>query len=379
TNLINNVETVLNGKLINNYTEWKNALNDAQSILLKNEVVKDGLKKALDIDIDSRIKFQRSVLEVAYTLFPDDLSESVSKIYNATKDPISFVIASHYLLNSEQNNIDKLVVSQKLIEKFPNYKDDEIIKELHNDLSDYNKLVTKPDLAELLSHPFQNGKTIVYSFHRKNRIYPGITIIKKPNGELVKNEDGTIFQIAQLALSYSNLPYYIPNGNTPQGIYSIVGVYISPTETIGPTPNILVRSPFEVSPEIFYHNKNSNSKWNEIDYINLLPSAWKEYEPIYHSYKAGKIGRKLIIMHGSTDETSFFKEFPYYPLTPTKGCLSSKEIWSDLNGKCIESDQAKLVNAFRSVRQKKGFLVVIELDDQNKPISLSEIEKYIKK
>ncbi len=169
----------------------------------------------------------------------------------------------------------------------------------------------------------------------------------------------------------------MPNGNTPQGIYSIVGVYISPTETIGPTPNILVRSPFEVRTEIFYHNKNSVSNWNQIDYENLLPDTWKNYEPIYQSYKAGKIGRKLIIMHGSTDETKFFKEFPYYPLTPTKGCLSSKEIWSELNGKCIESDQVQLINAFRSAKQKKGFLVVIELDDQNKPISLNEIEKYI--
>ena len=380
TNLIKNIETTLKGNLIDNYNEWRRTLNDAQSILLKNDFVKNGLIKVFSIEIDSKLKLQRDALEIAYTLYPDELSEMVYRVLMDTNDEISFAIASHYLLSSTHKIIDKDSLKVKLTQKFKNFSNSEILNELHNDLADnfISSIKSKPSLSELLTHSFQVGSTIVYSFHRKNRNYSGITLIKAPNGEFVKNEDGTIFNIPQLAISFSNLPYYIPNGNTPQGIYSIIGWYISPTETIGPTPNILVRSPFEVKPEIFFHNKNKTRSWSLDDYKSLVPKSWTDYDPIYESYKAGKIGRRLIIMHGSTEETKYFKEFPYYPLTPTKGCLSSKEIWSETTGKCIESDQVKLINAFRSTKQKKGFLVVIELDNQDKPVVFSEIEEYLK-
>ncbi len=48
-------------------------------------------------------------------------------------------------------------------------------------------------------------------------------------------------------------------------------------------------------------------------------------------------------MHGSTDEIKYFEEQPFYPLTPTRGCLSSKEIWSEKTGKSVDSDQLKLI------------------------------------
>ena len=84
-------------------------------------------------------------------------------------------------------------------------------------------------------------------------------------------------------------------------------------------------------------------------------------------------------MHGSTDETKYFKDFPYFPLTPTRGCLSSKEIWSDETGFCIESDQVNLINAYKSTKRKKGFLVVIEIDNKEEPIKIEEIERFLKK
>ena len=57
-----------------------------------------------------------------------------------------------------------------------------------------------------------------------------------------------------------------------------------------------------------------------------------------------------------------------YPLTPTRGCLSSKEIWDSKTGKLVESDQLKLVNAIKRVDRWKGFLVVIELDNKEIPV-----------
>lgn len=87
----------------------------------------------------------------------------------------------------------------------------------------------------------------------------------------------------------------------------------------------------------------------------------------------------LIIIHGSTDELKYFEKNEYYPLTPTRGCLSSIEIWNEDNGTCIKSDQSLLIDKFRETKSLKGFLVVFELDDQKKGVDISEIEDLIKK
>ena len=108
-----------------------------------------------------------------------------------------------------------------------------------------------------------------------------------------------------------------------------------------------------------------------------MPDSWKNYFPIYQSFYSGMIGRKLIIMHGSADELNYFKDFPYFPFTPTRGCLSSIEIWDENTGYCIESDQAKLINSFFSTHQTKGFLIVVELDDKKENISISDILPFI--
>jgi hypothetical protein len=139
----------------------------------------------------------------------------------------------------------------------------------------------------------------------------------------------------------------------------------------------LVRTPFEVSTGIFYHGIVRNTSWDLEDYKSLLPESWQSFDPIFNSFNAGKIGRRLIIVHGSTDETEYFSDKIYYPLIPTRGCLSSKEIW-DNSGKLIESDQVKLINAFRSAGSINGFLVVIEIDDNNAPVNIEDIEQYMR-
>ncbi|MCB9208870.1 MAG: hypothetical protein H6610_01985 [Ignavibacteriales bacterium] len=378
SNLVKNVNTTFSETAISNSELWVKALRDAQSIFLKNNLVESGIQKSLTQTIDINLKLQRVTLEVAYSLYQNNFSKEVLNIFEKTQDPISFAISALYLQTSDISNSQIFDFDEILKQKFPNYDQNSILINLKNELTNNNsENISEAQLKDLLNHNFQNGKTIVYSIHRKNRIYPGIAIIKKTDGNFLKNDDGTIFNIQQLALSYSNLPGYIPNGNTPQGVYSIVGWYISPTETIGPTPNLLVRSPFEVSTEIFYHGKQKKNSWNFFEYIELLPESLQNYHPLFETYNAGKSGRKLIIAHGSTDETKYYKDQPYYPLTPTRGCLSSKEIWSESTGYCIESDQAKLINAYKSVGNKNGFLVVFELDNQNKPVTIEEISKLL--
>lgn len=376
-----NIKKTFSGEIRNNLAGWNQAFKEAESILMKDSLIKLAVKHSFSLPIDEHKKLQRTTLEIAYSLYQKSFSKEVNKIFLKTADKISYAIGVNYLIDAKfENRLNKFYI-ENLKERFKNYKKSSILKELLYQLSKEgnSSFQNPPDLDEILHTPFQLGKTVVFSIQRKNRKFPGVVIIRKPNGEFLRNQDGSIFNIPQLALSFSNLPGYIPNGNTPEGIYSIIGWYISPTETIGPTPNLLLRSPFEVSPEIFFHGKNKFDNWNIKDYSSLLPNSWKEYFPIYQSFYAGKSGRKLIIAHGSTDELSFFKGQIYYPLTPTRGCLSAKEIWSDVDGKCIESDQVKLINAFKSTRQKEGFLIVFEIDSKEKPVSINEIEQYLKK
>lgn len=377
SNLISDIEKTFQGMKIDDLGIWIKNLRNAQSILLKNEFVFNGLKLALSEEVDKNLKLQRTALEIAFTLYQRDFNEAVEMINLKTQDPNSYVISSLYLLNFNSRHKEYLI--KLLKEKFPNYRKNKLLKCFDEDLRSNSSYLSQKELKELLENPFQKGKTIIYTFHRKNRTYPGITVIKKPDGSFVRNEDGSLFHIPQLALSFSNLPYYIPNGNTPQGIYSIIGWYISPTETIGPTPNVLIRSPFEVKPAKFYHGKNKFNNWSIEDYQALLPKTLHNYDQLYHSYYAGKIGRKLIIIHGSTDDISFFEGSKYYPLTPTRGCLSSTEIWSKDTGKCLKSDQASLINKYKSLNSRNGFLVVLELDNKEKPVQIDEIERILNK
>lgn len=378
-NLINNSYDIFRGEITTkNEKNWLKAIQDLESIFLSNEITENALIKILNQNTDKFINLQRTGLQAVLSLFPNKFNVEIERIFNGTNDLISFAICANYYL---KNNINFELIQELLEIKFHDKKNDPLYISLLYDIQNQSnkKFLNRPELSELLNHPFQKGKTIIYSFHRKDRRFTGITIIKKPDGGFVTNSDGTIFYIKQLALSFSNLPGYIPNGNTPEGIYSIVGWYISPNQTIGPTPNILLRSPFEVSPNTFFHNAVNNNKWLIEDYKNLLPDSWKNYFPIYQSFYSGNIGRKLIIMHGSADELNYYKELPFYPLSPTRGCLSSTEIWNENTGSCIQSDQAKLINAFFSTEQTKGFLIVVELDNKKGNVTISELMPFLMK
>jgi hypothetical protein len=104
----------------------------------------------------------------------------------------------------------------------------------------------------------------------------------------------------------------------------------------------------------------------------------KNYEPLFESLYAGMAGRTEIIAHGTTVNPEYYKAQPYFPISPTQGCLCTKEIWSAVDGKRMESDQQKLVDAVKKAGGADGYCIVIEIDDQQKPVSLKEILPFLK-
>jgi hypothetical protein len=259
--------------------------------------------------------------------------------------------------------------------KFPVWQTNPILFMLNNYLvktpADYLK--QRPSLIPLLAHTFGKDRTVIFSLQRNDRDYTGLVIVRKPDGKFVRNPDGTIFYVPQLARAITNLPSYITNGNTPQGIFSLQGVDTSSNIFIGKTTNIQLVMPFEAPPPVFMHIKNADTVWTLKMYADLLPHSWRSYFPVFESFYAGKAGRTEIIAHGTTVNPDFYKGKTYYPNTPTLGCLSAKEIWSDKDGSRLESDQAALAGAYLSTRSKKGYLVVVNLDDKKQPVVIDEV------
>lgn len=370
-NINNKIDSLAKLEKIIINKELVKLFNDVQLSFVRTGKVIEILKKLLDRKVPANISYKRSLAVTAYAISDRSFIEEFKAIFGTTKDDQLYIISAKYLLRLDESETSKVL--NQIEKRFENK--DKRIAEFVKELKGISKKL--PPIEDLLNHKFQANKTIIYSFQRKDRTYSGITIIKGPDGKLVKNDDDSMFYIRQMAVSASELPWYLRSGNTPQGIFSIVGAYISPTESIGPSPIVLTRSPFEVGPSIFYHKQNSYDSWKIEDYKHLLPESWMKYDEIYQSFYAGKLGRKLIVMHGSADNLDAYKHKPYFPLSPTMGCLSSKEIWNKKTGYCEESDQLKLMNAFYSTGMKKGFLVVVELDDKKENVNIKEIEKLL--
>jgi hypothetical protein len=226
----------------------------------------------------------------------------------------------------------------------------------------------------LINNPFFINKTVVFSFQRENRSYPGLTVIKKPDGKFLRNSDGTIFSISHLARSVSNLPGFITNGNTPQGIFSIQGIQKSNNLFIGPTPTLVLAMPNEIPTRDFFHSKiKTDSQWSKSEYAEMLPENWKNYPPIFEAYFAGAAGRNDIIAHGTTINPDFYENQPYYPNTVSLGCLTAIETWDPQNGNCIYSNQATLINAYKAINCQDSYLILININDKLLPITIDEI------
>ncbi|MBP7283900.1 MAG: hypothetical protein KBA66_20105 [Leptospiraceae bacterium] len=334
----------------------------------------DFLKLALKDYSNKSENFYNGVLETAFALYQTGFEVEMEKILANSTNVRHFTVAANFLLRIYPE--EKSTYLSTLQSRFKNYEKNPTLKILtkYLEIPPVEYLAKRPPIKDLLEYDFGGNHFVLFSLQRLNRDYPGLVIIKNPDGKFLRREDGTIFSISQLARSISNLPSYLVNGNTPQGIFSIQTIQTVKSEVIGPTPAIITALPIEVSSDKFFHLiKKSNSKWNLKSYLDLFPSSWKNYFPIQEAYIAGEIGRSGIYAHGTTVDTELFVDYSYYPNTPTRGCLSAKEIWSKKTGKLMYSDQLSLLNAVKMLELTNGYMVVVELDDREMPVSLDEV------
>ena len=360
--------------------KWEEAFGAMEFLLYKNPMVDKKIEEAFE-NLQSRSKsFQRALLELAYTSYPSRYLTQTDDLLRGTNDPKIFAMSAEYILQSSQDSLTVETIEELMISKFSHQSTDPILVRLSEQLSEIKfsspSFIDNKFFTDILNRNFLPGNTIMYSFQRKDRDFPGLVVIRNKDGIFVR-DSAEIFNVPQLARSINNLPSYLTNGNTPQGIFRMKGFDVSMSMFIGPSPNVQLTMPGETSLINFFADSSIyDTIWNKEFYAKLLPITLQNYSPLYHSYYAGLAGRSEIIAHGTAINPEYFKGKPYYPHTPSLGCLSTKEIW---NGRRLESNQKKLINGLLKAGGADGYCVVIELDDKKAAVTIEELLPHLLK
>jgi hypothetical protein len=355
---------------------WQDAFEALELLLMRNDVIDKKIGNAFESISARSTGFQRALLELAYTNYPSVYRQQVTSLFEQTGNVKIFAMCAEYLLQNDSTSAE--MIREMISKKFPGL-DHPILTMLneHFNRIKYSSpaFIKRTSFSDLLNKKFLPGEIVLYSFQRKDRNYPGIVVIRNRDGNFIRDDSGEIFFVPQLARSISNLPSYLTNGNTPQGIFKMHGFDVSTSTFIGPSPNIQLAMPGESTLRYFFADSTiKDTTWTKEWYARLLPASLKNYPPMYDVYYAGLAGRTEIISHGTTVDPEIYKGKSYYPHTPTQGCLCTKEIW---DGKRIESNQKKLIEALLKAGGAEGYCTVVELDDSKAPVSFSELLPFI--
>lgn len=377
--LVNNAITKNLSLPLTDSTEenWMDAFNAIELIKYKSPLTVSRIYEAFN-NIEKRSdEFQRSLLSMIYDNYPSAFSKEVARLLNPAVSSKVFAMSAEYLAANQPAMIGE--IKQRAKQQLLKDSTGAIIQSLISRLDNTSIKKTIPSIRELMRQAFFKNAVLVFSFQRKDRNYPGLVIVRDTAGDFIKNSYGNIFSVQQLARSITNLPSYISNGNTPQGIFRMDGFAVSRSNFIGPTPNIQLTMPVETSIRHFMKDSSIlDTLWTEDWYRKLLPAGWKNYTPFFESYYAGKAGRTEIIAHGTTINPAYYKGEAFYPLTPTLGCLCTTELWSGEDGKRMLSDQQQLVSAVQKAGGANGYYIVIELNDEQRPVTMEDIQPYLK-
>ncbi len=365
-----NLETPLSDETEEN---WEGAFNAMEVVDYHNAFTWQKMQEAMTALPFHSVTFQRYTLEAAYALYPGSFVHEATALMNTTTDTKIFAMCAVYLLKS--NKESKSLIETSMSNSFgDSAMKDPILTSLTGYMNDTVTVTPSLVMRNLFDKNFLKDQVVLFSIQRKNRDHPGMVLIRKKDGSFLKM-DGDYFHVPQLARGIADLPYFLTKGNTPQGIYRMFGFGVSVSQFIGPTANIQMGMPAELKKNKFFDNNTDTSQWTLADYLTLLPPALKDYRPLQETFYAGMAGRNEIIAHGTTIDPEYYRKKPYYPMTPTEGCLCTKEFW---DGKLIYSDQQKLVNALLAAGGASGYVVVIELDDKNSPVSMDDVGNFLK-
>jgi hypothetical protein len=337
----------------------------------------EGFRKTIDGFRTAGLETRRSCLEAIHALNPGQVQSQLWDWLQREPHPKVFAMTALYLFR-QRPELSK-EIRQLTARRWPDYANHPILSPLTEQLSTTSMPLAgePPPLSSVFRHQKASGTRNVYSFQRLDRSQPGMAIIQGGDGRFMRDSTGQLIVVTQLARSGSDLPFYITNGNTPQGIFRILGIGVSRNLYIGPTPNLQLLLPFEGYWSEYLLPEHQDSAHPEQAYLFPLPENWRSYPPIMEAFKAGRAGRTEIIAHGTTIDPEFFAGKPFYPISPTLGCLCAREVWDPETGRLKESDQLLLSETYLRADGRDGYLFVINLDDTRQPVTRKELEKLV--
>lgn len=342
------VERTLQLPLTNeNYDNWMGAFWAMELMLYKPADYAAIIPKQIIELPNFGSGFQRSFFEMLYTLYPGEFNEEIKLVWQKLRSDKVKAMALEYLALSD------VLVDVKT--------DDAFVKSIYFPAYSYvrsKSLHSLPSKNLFLDSSFLNGQTVLCSFQSSDRNKPGYLMIRTADGHWLTDENGKEYRFPQLARAINNLPFYLTNGNTPQGLYRINGFDTSDNNWIGPTTNLQMCLPFEKAKLPFFEMDTSYQKI----YEKLLGPSLYQYNSLWESFTAGRIGRTEIIAHGTTINPAFYKNQSYYPNTPSLGCLCSPEIWND-EGEVIYSSQYKWIKLVMLMKPMPLYLIVADISD----------------
>jgi hypothetical protein len=319
---------------------------------------------------------QRALLTAAHTLYPAEAAPLIWPLLPQLTASKPFAIAAYTLLQADPGAAERLraIVPQQ----FPNWADDARLTALVLRLRP--SAAAQPPLPELLAAPLRPGFAAIVSLQRPGRQQMGLALVRAADGRFVRDAAGQLFTSPQLALARTGLPGTITNGNTPQGVFTVVGAGTATNPNIGPTPYLHSKLPIEATPAEFEHaDAAPAAEWSEAVYDSFLPESWRAWAPIKEAWLAGRAGRDELLVHGTTINPAYYAGSSYFPGTPQQGCLISNEDWEPATGRLRASRHLMLAQTYAAAAARPdlaGYLIVVELPGEG-PVQPAEVQMLV--
>jgi len=340
----------------NNEKQYQGAFWASELMLKKNEKAQANLKYILNHYSIYSEGFRRATLQHIYTLYATEFIAELDCLLVHERNEKHFAMMANYLIRQNHRTENNYLVAMR--NQFSDWINNPILCGFNIEHS-VQPILNKTQIEDLIAFRTTFKAPSVFVFVHRNRDIPGVAMILNDRGEFLMDKKDTL-KIRMLARSITNMSGYLTNGNTPQGVFCMNGFSSSDNVFIGNSPTIQTALPFEASLSAFCLDSLSVNGWTLEQYEKLFPESWKGYQAKNMAFYAGKAGREEIIIHGTTIDTEFYRQQLYYPFTPSLGCLCSLERWNESNGKLIESEQLKLVNALKRNNIEKALVYVIE-------------------
>lgn len=312
---------------------------------------------------------QRALLTAAHTLYAADAEPAVRALLPALTASKPFAIAAYTLIAARPDNA--AFIGDLVPRQFPQWRDDPRLLALMDAVAPAP--VAPPPLADLLAAPLRPGYPALFSLQRRGRADMGLVLVRDAGGRFMRDAAGQLFASPQLALARTGLPGTLTNGNTPQGLFTIVGAGTATNPNIGPTPYLHSKLPIEATPAEFEHGDTADA-WSEAVYESFLPPSWRGFAGIKEAWLAGRAGRDELLVHGTTINPAYYAGASYFPGTPQQGCMISSEDWDPASGRLLASRQLALAQVYAAAGRRDdlaGYLVVVELPGEG-PVTLAE-------